>query len=226
MRSDSHRLLAKRDRDRPVVVDHVTMAVRDLAGTALRLRLDYGFGTVERLSPEEDIVHLIVPMEPPQYVELVSVGAASKTETETARRLRRRIQGGDQLVAWAVTCHDPGGTWARLHSNPRFTNQLGNVIRPTFEAVMSTSDPSAFLPFFVRYRGDPARVLKRQWMNVEAAAHTNRPLAFHRIDLGGDADELAAWAGTGSLPVRFRSGTRGLHSVEIATAEGSLVTLS
>ncbi|MFG3343169.1 VOC family protein [Glycomyces sp. NPDC048151] len=85
-------------------IDHVLLGVGDLEAASERLRRDWGLGTVLGGSPAPGVANAVVPLEPPVYLELVTVTDAAASEA--ADGLAAFIAAGDRLFTWAIEPED------------------------------------------------------------------------------------------------------------------------
>ena len=145
------------------------------------------------------------------YLELIAV-----VDEPVARQsaFGRRILGATDghTIGWAVRPEDLSTTAGRLDLDVG----EGSRKRPSGEHVewrMAGLDDAMerpWLPFFIEWR-EPA--------TFPGATHTPAARVV-RLDIEGDADELARWLGPHDLPLEVRSGTAGLTAVTLNGPRG------
>jgi hypothetical protein len=206
-----------------LVLDHVIYATRDAAATAAWLRERHGLGAVAGgFHPGQGTSNLVVPLEPPQYLELLEVvdeEAAARSSLGAA--LMARLARGDGLWSWAVLADDLDAVAARLGIEP-FVGHLADAegnVSGSWRIVAGGDD----LPFFIAYDVDPEERRARQRRRHAEAAHAAGASGFAWIEVGGDEERLRDWLGDPTLPVRFAGGPPGPRAVAIRTRDGEIV---
>lgn len=191
------------------------LGVRDLDAAAERLRREHGLGTVAGGRHPGGTVNAVVPLEPPQYLELLAV---EDPDGELGALAARALGDAEErLIGWAVAPDDLGAVAERLGIEP----ETGTIERPdgsTGQWTMVFGDLS--LPFFIDYGADRRAMLRERY---EQAGHTCAPREFTFLEVGGDRQELVDWLGAEALPLRFAGGPRGLRAVGIASEHGEIV---
>ena len=122
----------------------------------------------------------IVPLKPPQYMELLGVGDENVMKTnEFGKRVLSVLEGGDQLMAWAIGVEDIDAVGALLE-RPVFPGQWeapdGSVGR--WRNVFADMKYFGDLPFFIQYD-----------------SRVREPVAAQTVDYGRDivvVDRLTA----------------------------------
>ena len=194
--------------------DHVLLGVRDLDTAAARLRHDYGLGTQPGGTPAPGLLNTVVPLQPPTYLELITV--TDPTASEPARRLAGRIAGGDRLFTWAIVPNDIASEAARLGREPT----AGGIDTGRWHLL---GDVGPELPFFIDY-GVPRARLAEGWSRGYAKAmHDCAPGPVTYLEISGDDSVVRDWVGDVDVPLRFVNGSKGLVAVGIATANGEIV---
>jgi len=206
--------------DEGFILDHVIYGCVDIDATARRLRDDHGLGTVPAGVHLGGTTNLIVPLRPPQYLELLGIGDPSKDD---AAWLQATLQGRDRVLWWVLAVNDLADSAARR----------GLPVQAGRMAMADGSDLDFHnagmhrypLPFFVAYDEDPAERAARQAEQYEAAAHDRSPTAFTFVEVGDHEPVLEGWLGPDhGLSVRYAPGTGpGAHAVGIQTADGEIV---
>lgn len=205
----------------PLWIDHVALAVRDLAAASDRLVSEHGLASypaTPMASP--GIAGRIVPCGS-GYLHLLAV-------EDPGRAARHRL--GAAVLA-AVEAHRPLMSWAVA------TDQIGALVRRT--GLDAAADQVSAV--------DGNR-LHRRVVGVEPALagvvpaivcwdhpaeghpesqpvdHRVDPLGITCIELAADLRALRSWLGPAlhDLPIKIRPGPRGLRCVTVATAAGDL----
>lgn len=194
--------------------DHVLLGVRDLDAAARRLRRDYGLGTQPGGTPAPGLLNTVVPLQPPTYLELITV--VDPAASEPAGRLADRIAGGDRLFTWALVPDDIASEAARLGRK----SLAGGVDTGRWHLL---GDVGPELPFFIDY-GAPRERLAKGWSNGYAQAkHDCAPGQVTYLEISGDDSVVRDWVGDVDVSLRFVEGAEGLTAVGVATANGEIV---
>ena len=192
-----------------VVVDHVTFVGEP--------HVPDGFGAPR---PSGYLAHLgarshSLPLAPPAYLEWLVVDdptVAARTETG------RRVLATRGIVAWTVRVNDIEAVSRRV-GVPVFAGttliEHTGVVRRWW-----TVTGSLDLPVFIAYDGPPEERVARWQAYYDDIGHACAPRGISRVEVGGDADELAAWLGPHDLPVAVVGGPPGILAVYVETATG------
>ncbi len=196
-------------------VDHVLLAVNDLADAAVVLNDRHGLGSAEGgHHPQWGTANRIIPVGD-AYLELIAV-----VDPERARRsafgrwVGSARPGIVQPLGWAVRALDIDDVGRRLDlpiaSGSRATSD-GRVLQWRLAGVeRAAADPA--LPFFIewgRQTAHPSQTL---------VAHNEEPVELRRVELRGDGDRLASWLGDHDLPVLIRRGPSSLTRIILTVA--------
>ena len=201
-----------------IVIDHVAMLVRDFEETARELREHHGLGA-ERGSyqPLSGTRSHMVPLEPPAYLELLTIEDRQAAEATTAgRRALACEAAGFGLFAWGVLVDDLEAVSERLEIEIfDYTIRHGDGTLRRWRAV---SGP-AHLPFFIDYPNNGDRAGRLQAI-YDRVGHTSSPTRFSELTISGSERELSDWLGPHDLPLRFVAGSEGIREARITTAAG------
>ena len=153
------------------------------------------------------------------YLELVAVvDPESAAATSFGRWVAHRASAGGSVLGWAVRPDDLERVATRLD----LPIEPGSRTKPSGELVewrMAGIDASArrpWLPFFLEW-GDAA-------MFPGATEAPNATIA--RLEIEGDAGELADWLGAHELPIDVTPGKRGLTRVQLDGPGGPIALAS
>jgi hypothetical protein len=200
-------------------IDHVIYGAVDIAATAQRLRDDFGLGTVAGGNHLGGTTNLLVPLEPPTFLELIGIGDPLLGD---GAWLEQTLAGDDRVLWWVLGVSDLDET-ARRRGLPIHcgTMEMASGASTRFRTAGMPRYP---LPFFVDYSGSPA-ARRELWAGRLADAHHDCPTGtFSFVEVGEPADYLDAWLGDHRLPVRHSAAPgRGIRRIGIAAANGEIV---
>lgn len=200
-------------------IDHVIYGVTDIEAAADRLRREHGLGTVPGGAHRGGTTSLVVPLEPPLYLELLGVGDTTKAD---GAWLEDALGGTDRLLWWALGTPDLDATAARRG----LPVQSGEMAMADGSAVSfrTAGMPLYPRPFFVAYDAAPQRRLDAWRALHRAARHECAPGGFAWVEVGDGPELIDAWLGDHGLPVRHAGvSAPGIRAAGIATAGGELV---
>jgi hypothetical protein len=201
-------------------LDHVLIAVANLAAAAREIDARYGLASIEGgRHAGWGTVNRIVPLGE-TYVELISVAdQAEAGQSSFGSWVAAALSERPQPLGWAVRTHELDEIARRLDlevtagSRP---SRGGGVLRWRLAGLeQAAADP--VLPFFLEWGPGtpfPGRI---------AATHRASDLRITELQLRGDADRLAAWLGGHNLPLTLRPGTPAVTGVVLTGAEGEIV---
>jgi Glyoxalase-like domain len=181
-------------------LDHVLIAVTDLAAAAERFELMYeltsieggrhtGWGTANRIVPLGET-----------YLELVAVvDEREAAETVFGQWVAGSATKAGLLLGWAVRTDDLDTASRRLGLTPRSGSRVGRDGKPVRwrSAGMEQAAAEPSLPFFIEWSPGgtlPGRVKRHPGMSIKHLA------------IQGDPQRLLSWLGDHSLPISVESG--------------------
>lgn len=201
-------------------LDHVLIAVADLAAAGRELEARHGlasiegghhagYGTANRLVPLGD-----------SYLELVTVADESEAARSPFGSWVARMQSErGRPLGWAVRTHGLDAVARRLELTIRVGSRpmsSGAVLRWRLAGLERVAaEPS--LPFFIEWAEGapfPGRV---------PARHPAGAVRIAELRLAGDSDRLADWLGTQRLPIALRRGPSAVVSIVLAGPAGEIV---
>jgi Glyoxalase-like domain len=192
-------------------LDHVLIAVGDLAAAAREFEVEHGLASIEGgRHPGWGTANRIVPLGK-SYLELVAV----VDEDEAARcdfgRWVAAVEAGpsSRPFGWAVRTNDLDEVAHRLG------RPIGGGSRVTPEGRMlrwraavpeqPAAEPS--LPFFIEWaEGSP-------FPGCAAVTHPAGAVEIARLELRGHVDRLSEWLGRHELPISVRQGRPSVERV-------------
>ena len=201
-------------------LDHVLIAVAELETAAREIEARYGLASVEGgRHPGWGTANRIVPLGA-AYLELVAVvDEAEATESVFGRWVAAAHPRLARPLGWAVRTRELDRVARRLglavQAGSR-TTPGGELLRWRSAGIeRAAAEPS--LPFFIEWgTGTP-------FPGRAAASHAGGPLEIARLELGGNADRLAAWLGNRSFPMAVHAGPPALLSVVLSAPAGEIV---
>ena len=188
-------------------LDHVLVAVPDLAAAAADFEERYGLASVEGgRHPGWGTANRIVPLGD-AYLELVAVvDEAEASESPFGSWVADALAAGHRrLLGWAVRTQELDAVAARLGLEP----QPGSRARPdgselrwrTAGVEHALSEPC--LPFFIEWDA-----------GVVLPGRAAEPVGtIERLDVTGDPNRISAWLGEHPLPVAVDSGAPAIRRI-------------
>jgi hypothetical protein len=174
----------------PLDIDHVLIAVRDLASAARELEERHGLGSVEGgRHPAWGTANRVVPLGR-TYIELISiVDSGQAAGTNVGQWVARTPLG--RPMGWVVRTPDLDPIAARLRletADGSRTTPDGRTVRWRSAGIdEAAAEPT--LPFFIEWGADVAHP------GAVRVKHHVRDVRIERIVVAGDADRLASWLG-------------------------------
>jgi Glyoxalase-like domain len=201
-------------------LDHVLVAVADLAAAGRSLEARHGLASIEGgRHPGWGTANRIVPLGE-AYLELVAV----VDETEAAQSpfgswVTQASPARAKPLGWAVRTTTLDEVARRLGlvvaAGSRATRG-GQLLRWRVAGIeQAAGEPS--LPFFIEWERGTTHP------GQTPATHGVTRVQIAQLQLEGDADRLAAWLGAHHLPITVKPGTRALRSIVLTGAAGEIV---
>jgi hypothetical protein len=203
-----------------VELDHVLIAVTDLAAAARELEARYGLASVEGgRHPAWGTANRIVPLGT-SYLELIAVvDQAAAANTSVGRWVAGGASRPGRPLGWAVRTGRLDELARRLGLAVRSGSRVapsGEVLRWRSAGIdQAAAEPS--LPFFIEW-GAGTRL-----PGTTAVAYPAAPAGISRLLLDGDPRRLAGWLGDHGLPIVVRTGRPAVATIILATATGEIV---
>jgi hypothetical protein len=201
-------------------LDHVLLAVTDLAAGARELEARHGLASVEGgRHPGWGTANRIVPLGA-AYLELVAVvDPAEAAQSPFGSWVAGVRPGSVRPFGWAVRTDDLDAVARRLGltvaAGSRATPD-GRLLRWRLAGIeQAAAEPS--LPFFIEW-GDGTPLPGRT-----AADHPAGAVRIARLELEGDADRVRSRLGGRNLPITVRPGPPAVTGVVLAGAAGTIV---
>ena len=200
-------------------LDHVLLAVHDLAAGAALLAERFGLASVEGgQHPGWGTANRIVPLGA-AYLELVAVDDPDQAARTAFGQWIASI--GDEtarLVGWAVRTErieEVAGRLGLAVADGSRTRPDGRILSWRVAGVdEAAAEPP--LPFFIEWGAATPHPGGAQ------AQHAHGTVGVARLDAAGDAARLDSWLGRHGLPIAVKAGPPGVMSVTLSHAGGSL----
>jgi len=188
-------------------IDHVLYAVSDLEAGAARFEEDLGLESIPGgKHPAWGTANRIVPLGP-DYLELVAVVDPQLAAESPFGRMV--LEAGERLLGWSVATGDLDAVAAR-HDLPvrRGGRSRPDGVRLTwrYAGVEQAVGSDGALPFFIQWEGP---------RELHPGGDHTKPAGIKWVEVAGDEAELRAWLGAADLPVRVRTGDRGIVAAGI-----------
>ncbi len=198
----------------PLAVDHVLVAVDDLAAAGALVEARHGLASVDGGShPGWGTANRIIPLGD-AYVELVAVVDPDLAARSTFGRWVAASTPGEAL-GWALRTRaidDVAGRLGLSIAEGSRATPGGDILRWRSAGLdVAAAEPG--LPFFIEW-GDGVRL-----SGATAVAHRGGDVRLRRLSLSVDAARLASWLGKDDLPVSVTRGRAGVVSVVLARDE-------
>jgi hypothetical protein len=203
-----------------VELDHVLIAVADLAAAGREIEVRHGLASVEGgLHPTWGTANRIVPLGD-SYLELIEVvDAAKAAESSFGRWVASGLSSTARPLGWAVRTTQLDELARRLDLPIREGSRAkpdGERLRWRSAGVdQAAAQPS--LPFFIEW--DPGTQLPGQTV----IHHPAGTASIVKLVLDTDLGRLAGWLGKHQLPIVVRAGLPALTAVYISSEAGEIV---
>jgi hypothetical protein len=208
------------DYARCLELDHVLIAVADLAAAAREIEARYGLASIEGgRHPGWGTANRIVPLGE-AYLELVAVvDEAEAVQSSFGRWVADAQPTSRKPLGWAVRTPKLDEVARRLGLEVGVGSRAtrgGQLLRWRLAGVeQAAAEPS--LPFFIEWaQGTP-------FPGRAKVSHPAGAVQMAKLQLAGDADRLAAWLRAHRLPITVRPGTPALTRIILTGAAGEIV---
>jgi hypothetical protein len=208
------------DKARALELDHVLIAVADLAAAGREMEARHGLVSIEGgRHPGWGTANRIVPLGT-AYLELVAVvDEAEAAQSAFGSWVAQASPGLAKPFGWAVRTNTLDEVARRLGLAVTAGSRAargGQLLRWRLAGIeQAAAEPS--LPFFIEWEhGTPLPGEAR-------ASHRAPGVQIAKLQLAGDADRLAAWLGAHRLPISVHPGAPALTSIILTGAAGEIV---
>jgi Glyoxalase-like domain len=203
-----------------VEIDHVLIAVADLAAAAREMEEHHGLASIEGgRHPGWGTANRIVPLGE-TYLELVAVvDEAEARQSVFGRWVASGANISGQPIGWAVRTEDIEDVGRRLG----LTVRAGSRVTPNGDrlewraAGMEEAAAEGSVPFFIEWgAGTP-------FPGHALVKHPGGTAVITGILTQGDADRLADWLDGHVLPITVSPGKPMLAGIVLSRADGAIV---
>lgn len=200
-------------------LDHVLIAVEDLAAAGLEIEARHGLASIEGgRHPAWGTANRIVPLGD-SYLELVAVvDVAKAAESAYGRWVASGVFGTARPLGWAVRTSQLDEIARRLdlpiHAGSRATPG-GEQLRWRSAGIdQAAAEPS--LPFFIEW-GTQTKL-----PGQAAIRHRVGTAKISRLGLDADPGRLTGWLGDHRLPIVVRDGKPAVTTIYISSDAGEI----
>jgi hypothetical protein len=202
-----------------VELDHVLIAVADLAEAGREIEVRHGLTSIEGgRHPAWGTANRIVPLGD-SYIELIAVVDKAKAAESAFGRWVASSMSTAGPLGWAVRTSHLDAVARRLH----LTVHAGSRATPGGEQLrwrsagldQATAEPS--LPFFIEW--EPETKLPGH----ASVLHKVGTARITRLAIDADPVRLAGWLGKHHLPIVVRAGTPAVTAIYISSDAGEIV---
>jgi Glyoxalase-like domain len=199
-----------------IELDHVLIAVTDLAEAERTFAERYGLASIEGgRHPGWGTANRIIPLGD-AYLELIAVVDESEAATSALGRwVAASATESGRPLGWAVRTSDLDDLAQRLGESPLAGSRAtpaGETIRwRTVGLDQAVEDPS--LPFFI----------ERSPGSLFPGTASMPTATLSGLDLQGSPAKISAWLGDHALPIRIADGSPGITRIELASDDGEIV---
>ncbi len=197
------------------------MGVSDPHDAARRLRESHGLGAISGGGHPGGTGNWLVPLDPPQYLELLYVADRNAADAE----LLAMDLSVHPLLGWALRTDDIEGVGRRLELVPRpgsVTGPDGSLLA-SWRTVADEDGSNGDLPFFIQY-DDPDNRRPAWWAaKRREAGHDVEVGGFAWVEVGAEEATMRRWIGDMDDCVRCITGAVGLRRLAISTAAGDVI---
>lgn len=200
-------------------LDHVLVAVSDLADAARELEARHGLASVRGgRHPGWGTANTIVPLGD-AFLELVTVVDEVEAQASVfGRWVARALPTAARPLGWVVRTRRLDDVVERLGLDVRPGSRVtpdGHLVRWRLAGLdRAAAEPT--LPFFIEWAGGTALP------GATAVEHPAGRTSIAMLELTGDADRLGDWLGPHHMPVTVHAGPPGVTSVTLARATGEV----
>lgn len=176
--------------------DHLIVFVNDPAPIRRLLAVDWGLN----IHPDtrqfgDGVANLIVPLEPPQYLEVCYVVDRSRFVAAAPQAFIDLVDRVGGLSGWALRTPDLAAIEMSLGAtrDAMDPNYLADGSVPGWSVLEKPGDPLGY-PFYIQYADPPESRLARWQERLREVRHRQRPSAIQWVEVSSlNLDDLRAW---------------------------------
>ena len=200
-------------------LDHVLIAVSDLAAAAREIEARHGLAAIEGgRHPDWGTANRIVPLGDASLELVAVVDEAEAAQSAFGRWVAGVHPGLARPLGWAVRTHQLDDVARRLDLPVQVGSRTGRddrLMRWRLAGIEQAAADSS-LPFFIEWAHGtslPGRA---------PATHRAGAVRIAKLQLDGDADRLTAWLGGHRLPITVRAGAPAVAGILLTVAAGEI----
>ena len=163
----------------------------------------------------DGVANLIVPLEPPQYLEILYVQDRRRFEQTGDQAFLDRLRAGGGLGAWACAPRDLPAIESALGQQRDAADPglLADGSLPPWSTVARPGDPLGY-PFYIEYGAGADERLARWRQRLEEVGHRHPPSGIRSVEVSAsDPDDLNGWlAPAVDLDIRVVAGAPSLRA--------------
>jgi hypothetical protein len=196
--------------------DHLIVFVDDPAPLHESLSHDWGLHVHPDTTQFGDgVANLIVPLEPPQYLEILYVHDRKRLDQVGDAASFDRLRGGGGLGAWALRTWDLPAIERAVGQQRDAADPglLADGSIPPWSTVSKPGDPLGY-PFYIEYGAGADERLARWRQRLEEVAHRHPPSGIRAVQVSAShPDDLKGWlAPAAELDIRVVAGPPSLRA--------------
>jgi hypothetical protein len=196
--------------------DHLLVFVDDPVLLRDSLARDWGLHVhADTTQFGDGVANLIVPLEPPQYLEILYVHDRPRFEQTGDQAFLDRLRAGGGLGAWALRTRDLPAIESALGQERDAVepNLLADGSIPPWSTVSQPGDPLGY-PFYIEYAAGADDRLARWRQRLEEVAHRDPVSGIRSVQVStSDPDDLKGWlAPAADLDIRVVAGPPSLRA--------------
>lgn len=190
--------------------DHIIVAVPDLEPLRRLLRDEWGLNlhSSDPLVFGDGLANVIVPLEPPQYLELLYIHDEATFRVRASSAFIERMERGGGLEGWALRTWNLAAIEAKLgrERDPIDPDYFTDGSQPPWRYLSKPGEPLGY-PFYIEYAALREHRLKSWRERLREVSHRVRPGGIEWIEVVGDEADLLEWiAPAQHLDIRIRAG--------------------
>jgi hypothetical protein len=154
----------------------------------------------------------VVPLEPPEYLEIVYIHDRDAFARQPEDETKRLLLAGGGLLGWGLRTWDIGAVARELGVMSDVDLALADGSAVPWRSVEKHGSPLGF-PFYIEYDASPEERMARWSQRLADVRHRAKPGGTRWVEVSGDQTELGAWLRPARhLDLRVVSGEPGLRA--------------
>jgi len=155
--------------------DHLILAVPDPEPVRRLLAEDWGLEVAPKgIAFEMGLANVVVPLEPPEYLEILYIQDAEAYDRQPDDAEKRRLLAGGGLLGWGLRSGDIEAVARDLGVALDEDMNLADGSRAPWRTIDKPGSPRAF-PFYIQYDAPPRDRMATWRERLSAANHRSPP---------------------------------------------------